>query len=78
VKVTASGSTGTKSGGFSYDPALMAHPLPTRWRADLIVPNGGTNGPGEASVAALTVAARAPIVECRAEPARGGTGILPG
>lgn len=44
---------------------------PTRWRGDLIVPNAGTNGPGEASVAALTAAARALIVARRAEPGRG-------
>jgi uridine kinase len=34
---------------------------PTKWRADLIVPNAGTRGPSEASLAALTAAVRALI-----------------
>ncbi|HZQ99067.1 MAG TPA: AAA family ATPase [Chloroflexota bacterium] len=34
---------------------------PTKWRADLIVPNAGTTGPSEASLAALTAAVRALI-----------------
>jgi uridine kinase len=37
---------------------------PTRWRADLIVPNAGAAGPSQATVAALAAAVRA-LIEAR-------------
>jgi uridine kinase len=37
---------------------------PTRWRADLIVPNDGAAGLSEASIASVTAAIRA-LIEAR-------------
>jgi uridine kinase len=45
-------------------PSYRRFTEPTRWRADLVVPNVGPDGPSQASVAALTAAVRS-LIESR-------------